>query len=221
VSTYTTNAAVKNELPPDTNSDNWGGNLPDATIDTKIIEWSGYVNDALRHYWPFNDITDTPATPKTIQQATVFLTAWECESILGVSDRRNDASESESLWTKGHVILVDLSPNARGVIERRIEPESITDSVTWGSQFDSHTLLANRWITSVAPKTIFPASVQITNYRNYADFDSFWDETFRGWIIRRIESDIADVVNVTYRFSYLRQTEIDTAAPSEGIIGRA
>jgi hypothetical protein len=207
VADYTTTTQVKRWLPSNYSSTT----LPDSTISSIIRERSAYVDDSLPRYWEFNSVTDSPATPKLIQEITTWLVAHECLHILGMSDRFGEGSLTWRLreWAEDR-----LEKLRRG--ELRISPETKTETMTFGTD----PLDDDEFLTGIAPKEIIPQSIQISGYELDEDFQAYYSHANRGWIIRRLTSDITDGTSVTYDWTYLKQREIDTLPVRVGVVYR-
>jgi len=211
VSDYTLLADVQSVLP-----DGYSTTvLPDATVNTKITAWSGFVNDALPRYWAFNDTTDTPTTPKSIREITTWLTAWECMRILGTADLFNEDGLTDKLKTDAMALLEQIREG-----EIRISRETTTDA---NIAFGTAPVDAGLYKFSVAPKEVERDSVTISGYELGVDFDAEYDERYRGWVLKRFNSAISDGDDdsVTFDWSYLKQREVDSLPFVGGMIERS
>ncbi len=205
--------------------------LPDSDItDTWIPQATADVDSALTIHWGrFNSVTDTPATPGTIQLAARHLVVAYCLRQLAVGGQNSKLIEqADGHMIEGNSILVGINDRTAAglqVVRFPMGPEkTVGESLVFGeaSPFPTWTIQQHEAIMAlVSPLTsgdapnILIDTVRITagsgtnitvgdlaQMRTGRDYSAVWDEGRAVWLFRAYRAELYNGTITGLQISY-------------------
>lgn len=237
---YGTNQQILRVLGPfvDTTDD-----LTAAEVDAYQAVVDGWIRDKLGAvYSPFNQVTESPATPKGIQQISRhWSTAESLRQLVGV----NNVAAAD-LADRHQTIADTLLQGVMDSPERALAPELKSgEALTFGDATPSWTLQSHEsYIAGTSPilansgahpPNVLKSTVRITAgthatwstadllaMRMGREFTVFYSPEYRQWVFSASESGLHNGdttgLQITYEWDYRRVTGTEDVAGSGGAI---
>lgn len=161
-------------------------------------------SDLSSRYWPFPDVTATPATPIVIQQLASLYGAWLSYAQIGATGRMDGPSPGDRFLDQARTLAKDLMIEP---IKGKVPPVVVTSETMTG--LGSSPLDADQYKFACAPRDVIPESVVIATYQNGVDFYVSYSAINRGWILTRMTGSITSSKTVSYEYTFIRHHEVD------------
>lgn len=175
-------------------------------VATLITQASDLVAaDLAEVYWPFPNVSQTPATPEVIQDLTAMRVGLLAHAELGTNNRFGAEADS----------FVRLDNAYRALKKELRERSTVIPQVTISAEvlafgtapYDDNEHAFNPGALGLDGFEVIPETVRVSGYEYGHDFTARFNEHNRAWVFLRYTNNIANGATVTYKISYLKPRE--------------